>query len=366
MIINLNYWTKVIRKISIIVITIVLMYLGFKLAFFYLPFLIAFLISLLLEPIIKFFMKKLKLNRKYSSVIVIIAIMAIIIGLLLCGIITLINEGSNFLNNINEYVEMATRRIQEMISKMNLQKIKIPEAVLTTIENSSKNLLDTISLWLQSNLKNIINFITSMPTMGIYIAITFLSLYFICSDKIYMIDQLEHHLPEAWVKKFYRHIRDLIKVLGSYLKSQVILVLVSFIISIIGFYIFYFVGLNIKYPFLYAAGIAFVDALPIFGSGTIMVPWAVVSATYGDIKLGICILVLWGIMIIIRQIIEPKIVGKSIGVHPIFTLIAMYTGFKIIGIIGLFIGPIILIIIKNIFENIIEQGVVKSIININM
>ena len=366
MVIDLNYWTKVIRKIIIIISTILLVYLGFKLVFFYLPFLIAFAISLLLEPIIKFLMKKLKLKRKYSSIVVIIIIMAVIIGLILLGISTLISEGSNFLNNVNGYVEIASRKIELIINKVNLQKLNISETVLTAIENSSKELLDTISLWLQSNLKNIINFITSIPTMGVYIVITFLALYFICSDKIYMLDQVEHHLPEVWVKKFYRHIKDLIKVLGNYLKSQVILILISFIISLIGFYIFYFMGLNVKYPFLYAIGIAFVDALPIFGSGTIMVPWAVISATYGDIKLGIYILLLWGLMVVIRQMLEPRIVGKSIGVHPIFTLIAMYTGFRIVGVIGLFIGPIILIILKNIFENIISQGVIKSIVNINM
>ena len=364
MIINFNYWTKVLIKFSIVFITALLVYLGFKLAIFYLPFFIAFLISVLLEPIIRFLMKKFKLKRKYSSIIVIISIMGILIGILLLGIFTLINESSNLLSNINEYMEIASNKIQQIISTINLQRFDIPEAVLSAIENSSKDVLNTISVWIQQILRNLINFITSMPTIGVYVVITFLSLYFICSDKIYMLDQLEHHLPEIWVKKIYKHIRKLIKVLGKYLKSQTILILISFVISLIGFYIFRIIGLNIKYPFLYAVGIAFIDALPIFGSGTVMLPWAIISATYGDIKLGIYILSLWGVMSIVRQIIEPRIVGKSIGVHPIFTLIAMYTGFKITGLIGLFIGPIILIILKNIFENIISQGVIKSIFDV--
>lgn len=92
-----------------------------------------------------------------------------------------------------------------------------------------------------------------------------------------------------------------------------------------------------------------------------MIPWAIISALNGDINLGIAIIVLLIIMAIVRQVLEPKIVSKNIGVHPIFTLIAMYTGFKVIGIIGLLIGPIILIIFKNIFASMIDQGVLKMI-----
>lgn len=92
-----------------------------------------------------------------------------------------------------------------------------------------------------------------------------------------------------------------------------------------------------------------------------MIPWAIISAINGDFNLGIAIIVLLIIMSILRQILEPKLVSKNIGVHPIFTLIAMYTGFKISGVIGLFIGPIALIILKNIFSSMLDKGVVKSI-----
>lgn len=81
--------------------------------------------------------------------------------------------------------------------------------------------------------------------------------------------------------------------------------------------------------------IGFVDALPILGSGTVMIPWAIISGINGDINLGIAIIVLLIIMSVVRQVLEPKLVSKNIGVHPIFTLIAMYTGFKAIGILRL-------------------------------
>ena len=92
-----------------------------------------------------------------------------------------------------------------------------------------------------------------------------------------------------------------------------------------------------------------------------MIPWAILSAINGDIKLGVAIIVLLVLMSITRQLLEPKLVSKNIGIHPIFTLIAMYTGFKVIGVIGLLIGPIVLIIFKNIFSNLIDKGVFKTI-----
>ena len=100
------------------------------------------------------------------------------------------------------------------------------------------------------------------------------------------------------------------------------------------------------FPLLSAIGIAFIDALPILGSSTIMIPWAIIEAINGDIVLGVAIIILLSIMAVVRNIIEPKLVSKHIGIHPVFTLIAMYTGYKLMGVMGMIIGPILLIILK--------------------
>lgn len=172
-------------------------------------------------------------------------------------------------------------------------------------------------------------------------------------------------MPRSWVKKVGKHTREISHSLGGYLKAQITLVFVSFIISLAGLYIFMFFGLNIRYPLLIALITAFIDALPILGSGTVMIPWAIISALDGDFYLGISIISLWIIMCVVRQLIEPKLVSNKIGIHPIFTLIAMYTGFKLLGLIGMLLGPIALIIIKSIFSTLIEQGVIKTILDKN-
>ena len=361
MIIDMNYWSKVFRKLLIFLLSVLGIYLGFKLAIFYMPFLVAFVLSLLIEPIIKFCMKHLKIKRKTSAIIVFAIVLIIIVGLFTWGIISLINESSNLLGSLNDYAEKISLKVNEIISSIDLEKINLSNEMLNTIQNSGNEILSDLTLWVKDVLTGVLNFITSIPTIGIYTVISVLSLYFICVDKIYIIDQFEHHFPEIWVKKIVKHLRDIIKSLGNYLKAEAILVLISFVICLMGLIIFKMVGLNVEFPLIAALVIGFVDALPIFGSATAMIPWAIISAIDGDITLAIAILVLLFIMSIARQIIEPKIVSGKLGIHPIFTLIAMYTGFKFIGVIGMLIGPIILIILKNIYSGMIDKGIAKAI-----
>lgn len=325
------------------------------------PFLVAFIISLIIEPAIKFIMKKLKLTRRASSIIIFAIVSLILIGGLAWIIITLFSESSSLLQSLNDYFDKAYAQFQNFISSFNFDKIHLSDEILGVIQNSTGDVLDAVSNWVRNLLNGLINWVTSLPSMAICIGITVVALYFICVDKIYIIDQIEHHVPQTWVKKIGTHLRDLIKTLGGYLKAEATLVLVSFVISLVGLYILQFMNFNIQYPLLMALFIGFVDALPILGSGSVMIPWAILCGINGDISLGIAIIVLLVIMSIVRQVLEPKLVSKNIGVHPIFTLIAMYTGFKTIGVIGLLIGPIVLIIFKNIFASLIDQGVFKTI-----
>ncbi|MBR2787063.1 MAG: sporulation integral membrane protein YtvI [Clostridia bacterium] len=358
---DLSYWVDVIKKLILFILGMFLIYIGFKISIFYIPFLIAFALSVLIEPLIKFCMKKLKMRRKVSAILIFAVILSIIIGLIVLGLITLVSETSNFLSNINYYFERISEGSQSLISRFNFDKIKMSDELTTILKNSTGDFIQTASSWVKDILTKLLNTLTSLPEAGLYIVITILALYFMCTDKIYMLDQMEHHLPEKWVKNLSKHLKALIRALGCYLKAQLKLVLISFVISTVGLYIFSITGMNVKYPLMSAIGIAIVDALPIFGSGTVMVPWAVWSGFNGDARLGISILVLWIIMCVTRQIVEPKIVSGQIGIHPIFTLIAMYTGFRFLGFIGLFIGPILLIVLKNIYEVRIDKGVVKSI-----
>ena len=361
----LNFFrTSVIKRIEILALIIIGIFFSLKLIIFYMPFLIAFIISLIIEPIIKMLMKKLKVSRKFSSILVFVIVFGTILGFLIWGVSTIVSESTNLLKNFNEYFSKINIGIQQLIERFNLDKISFPVETKQIIQDAFVSVLEHISSFVQEFLENIVKILTSIPNIAINFAITILALYFICTDKIYMIDELEHHLPEKWVKEIFEHLRGITKTLGGFLKAQLILILISFVISLIGLYIMHFAGLNVGFPLLIALGISFIDALPILGSGAVMVPWAVISGLNGELSLGICIIGLLIIMSTTRQFIEPKIVSGNIGIHPIFTVIAMYTGFKLIGVTGMIVGPILLIILKNIFQDFIDSGIVKSIVEI--
>lgn len=356
---KLKYWTTVLKNIAIFLLSLILIFALLKLAVFYMPFLIGFIISLLIEPLIRRLANRAGIERKTSAIIVLIVIFTILIGLIMWGIITLVTESSTLLESLNIYIE----KISGFIGNLKIRELELPEKVSEIINNCTSKLLNTVTTFTTNFLTGTLQKVTSIPIAFIYITITILSTYFICADKFYILDQLEHHVPRLWVKRFGKHLKEITTVLGNYLKAEVILVVISFFIVLIGLTIGKFAGLNIEYPLLCALGIAFVDALPIVGSGTVMLPWAIFAILDEKISLSLLLVGLYVLTIIIRQVVEPKLISNKIGIHPIFTLIAMYTGFKIIGVIGLFLGPIILIILKNIFATMIDDGIVKSIFN---
>ncbi len=361
MVVDIGYWKKVTKRLVTLIITIIGIYFAFKMAVFYMPFLIAFIISLIVEPIIRRIHNKTKLTRKVSAIVVLIIVFAIIVGLLIWGIAILIEEGSSLLGSLNYYIDEGYNYIMGYIDKLNFDEIKISGEVENILKSSTTNLLDTISKWLSEFLKNMISKISSIGTVGIYTVITILATYFICADRLYILDQIEHHFPKEWVKRISKNIRKIVILLGGYLKAQVILVVINFILVLIGLFMFQIFGLNVGYPLLIALLIAFADILPIVGSGTVIVPWSIISAMQGDINLAMALFILFVVISVVRQLLEPKVVSNQIGIHPIFTLIAMYTGYKLIGIMGMLIGPIIIIILKPIFETLIDKGIVKTI-----
>ena len=199
-----KYWTSVVKRILLVFLAIILTIVAFKLAIFYMPFLIAFIISLIIEPLIKKLMKNLKITRRLSSIIVFVITFGIIIGLLVLGIATIVSESSNLLSDFNNYYDNIYFQVQKILEKFNSVKLRFSKELIDIIEKNSFTILNNISNYFQNFLMGIVNGIKLIPCMMIYVGVTILALYFICTDKIYMLDELEHHLPEKWMKELTR------------------------------------------------------------------------------------------------------------------------------------------------------------------
>ena len=114
------------------------------------------------------------------------------------------------------------------------------------------------------------------------------------------------------------------------------------------------------YALILGIAISIIDALPILGTGTVLIPWGLGAIFTGNVRLGLYLLILYGICFLVRQLLEPKIISGQIGLHPLVTLMTMYAGLRTIGLLGMIIGPVIALIIKNIAQ----AGVFKAIWNI--
>ena len=263
MIVDVGYWTRILKNILVLIVSIILIFLVLKLAIFYMPFLIGFIISLFVEPLIKLVVKKTKLERKKGAIIVLAIIFIILLGLLTWGVVTLLTESSNLLQSLNKYIQLIYSKINEYMKIIKDGNSKIPVEIVTIIEKSTDKVIVFITNYVSTFLSKVTQTISALPTIGIYTFITLLATYFICTDKLYIIDTLEHQLPKRWAKKIGIHLREIIKSLGGYLKAEAILIIISFFIVLIGLYILQFLNFNVPYPFLAALGIGFVDALPI-------------------------------------------------------------------------------------------------------
>ena len=178
MVIDMNYWTKVLKKLMILIISLFGLYLVFKVAVFYLPFLIAFILALILEPAIRFLMRNCKFKRNVSSIIILVLVTGILLGLIAWGIATIISEGSNLLDNLGTYVTQATRFIQDILKDDNLKKFNIPNNVITTIEKSATDLLRNSYILAKFFLKSCVSMDNINSNDGSLLSSNFFSIIF--------------------------------------------------------------------------------------------------------------------------------------------------------------------------------------------
>lgn len=329
-----------------------IIYFGCKYALRWLfPFIIAFIIVAIIQSIAKPI--KRILNCKNEKIA--IAVLLMIYGLIGFGLaISFIKIGiilSELLKNlpmlISTYVEPTVTTLfnQIELAVVNLDPSLI--SMLTTFENNFMDIVMSIATTLSKNsLPLISSFATSIPTFFISLLITIISSFFIAIDYNSINEFILAQCNDT-VKGYLYDIKDyttntLFKIIFAYAKIMTI----TFVELSLGLLI-----LGIKSPFLIAFLIAVFDILPVLGTGGIMIPWILYLLINAQVSLAIGLAILYIVITIIRNIIEPKIVGSQIGAHPLLMLIGIYAGVKIFGMFGIIAFPITLIIIKNLNDS---------------
>ena len=361
---NRRFNIQSIRKfyfVLYIATTLLVVFLLFKLGIFLFPFVLAFIFSMITQPIARFINKKTHLSAKVSTIISIVAFFLVLFGLMSVVSIKFIEEIYNLSKNLRgssaQFNELWNKSLDQGFVYIDY----LPKEFITQIQSYTGEFINFAARSATTFVNQTIRFITSIPTLIVYTSITILSTLFMSLDKNDIVKFLEHQFPISWLNKIYNIKRDILSVFGSYLRAQLILVTICFFELLIALNLFLFLGLNVKYPLIFSIVISLIDALPILGAGAILIPWSIFSFITGDIKLGFAIFILYVIVLAVRQLLEPKLISQKIGVHPLVTLVSMYSGFKLLGIIGFLIGPIVMIILKNVFSKELENGFFREI-----
>ncbi|MGB7606205.1 MAG: sporulation integral membrane protein YtvI [Lutisporaceae bacterium] len=333
----------------IYLIVIVLIYLSGKILFTYFtPFITALFLAMLIEPLVKLF-QRLKLGRGFSVVLSIILFLGSFISLSAFAIARLVfelkdlyNSLPNYYNDVYNLIDMFIQRATEFYLQLTPGATNILKDFLDTTFDKLKIVVGQM---LTQTPSSTFSFIGKLSGFLLYLIVTLLATFFLSKDKDIIIGFIYRQLSPSWKEKVLSLKKDLFQALAGFLKAQMILLSVTFLESYIGLSI-----LGIKYALIFAIVIALVDILPILGTGSIYVPAAIINVILGNYRIAISLLVLYGIIVVVRYMIEPKVVGAQLGIHPIVALASIFAGLKIMGVAGVILGPTIVVVVKA-FQN---------------
>ncbi|MFJ7637534.1 sporulation integral membrane protein YtvI [Peribacillus sp. NPDC097225] len=348
---NPVYIYRFIRFISVIGIIILGGISLFYLSKYTYPFIIAMIIAFLMNPLVTFFEKKAHLPRGLAVFVSLLLIFLIFAGLITL-LVTEIISGTNYLAGvIPEHIETIVDYIETLIATkiiplynqttamFNTLDQDQQDTILKNIQNIGESITTGVSGFIQTFLKNIPAIIGWFPTTVTALLFTLLGTFFISKDYDRFGRMTGNVLPNKLFSGAKRLFRDLKRALFGFIRAQFTLVSLTTVTILIGFLI-----LGVKYSITIALICGLVDIIPYLGTGTIFIPWIIFEFISGNTSLAIGLSVLYIIVVVQRQLIEPKVLSSSIGLDPLATLIALFIGFKLIGFLGLIAGPVTLVI----------------------
>ena len=352
-------YLKVLVNLGImLILLLVFIFVVPRVIIVFMPFVVGWVIALIAGPLVKFFEKTLKIKRKAGSAFVIIAVIALVIlaGYLL--VMKLAQETASLIGELPDMWESTLQDFTEVGQKLENASRYLPEAVQSTFKGFADNVEDYIGDLIgrlsTPTIEALGRFAMNLPSIIIGIIMCVLSAYLFVADKEYVPNLLSKIMPEAIIERWGMVKRGLRHAVGGYFKAQLKIEFWMYLLLGVGFSI-----LKVRYAFIIALGVAFLDFLPFFGTGTVLLPWAVIKFLSSDYTMVIGLLIIWGVGQLARQLIQPKIMGDSMGLAPIPTLLLLYVGYKVGGVVGMIIAVPIGIIVLNMYE----EGVFDTTLN---
>lgn len=343
-------YLKILMNLLVAALTIVFLCVIFpRLITFFMPFVIGWIISMIANPLVRFLEKRLKIVRKHGSMMIIIAVLAVVVLLGYLGISKLVAETGNLIENLPQIYENWQNDFQEIGENLQIVYNRLPKDTQRNLMQVTSNLSGYLSGLVQTigepTVGAVGNFAKNVPGTLIAIIMCLLSAYFFTAERHEILQGVKKYVSGEMWDRVSGVITDLKRAVGGYFKAQFKIMGIVYVILVIGLLI-----MRVGYAPLVAFLVAFLDALPFFGTGTVLIPWAVIKILSADYEIAVGLVILYAVTQVVRQVIQPKIVGDSIGMNPLATLIFMYIGYKVSSVIGMIIAVPVGMILINLYK----------------
>ena len=354
---------KIFRILLILLLTVIGLFLLYHFLRLTYPFLIAALLAYLIHPIIRLLEKYLRFPRPIAVLTSILLLFGIIGGLVTI-LVKVIIDGILYLSDyIPSQIQQISANIQNYFNETILPLWDQGIGWLDNIEEGQRqalqegiqivgnNIAQVLGNFGQGIASGISTFVGALPITFTVIIFSILAIYFISKDSKKYAEIYKEKLPLIFRKKTMHVLHDLkVKIFG-FLKSQIILMTLTAIVSLVGLFI-----LRVDQTLTIAVILGILDLIPYFGPGLVLIPWSIYSFFTGDIFMGVGLLILYASTVIVRQISEPKVLSTSMKLNPLAILVSMFAGLQLFGLIGLVIGPISLVLLMALYDAKVFEG----------
>jgi len=315
---------------------------------------------MLVNPLANFLQKKLAIPRGLSAVLVIILTIGIIGSAIGWAIFKIIEEARQLYLQFPQIYNSWQATIEEFTTKWEAIYVKLPINVQYMISGIGESVSGKLSGFLDNKSEPVVDyasrFAKAVPKGFVGVIVFILSSYFMIADNKTVSQTVNKMLGEKACERMNVVRSELRIYLGGYFKAQVILMFIVFAILLVELSV-----LRVSYALLIALGVAILDALPFFGSGLVLWPWAIISFATGDIKRGIGLVIVYVSIALIRRLAEPKLLSSRMGMNSILTLMSMYIGYRLLSLGGLILGPIIMMLGVSFYKAGVFDGIISFV-----
>lgn len=311
-----------------------------------LPFIVAIVIARLIEPIVRQLTERYQFRRGAASAVCTVIIFAALIALTVVIIGRAVIELTAFVKDLPTLLTSITKTISIIGDSVNGYIKSAPPEIQDYMKNAFDGLADKgaqLPASLSGDILGLLSDIAKFtPKLVLFFFTCALSVFFMSCGYKDVTAFILRQVPKSRHSSFSDFKTDLFSTFGKWLRAELMLAGITFAEMTAAFLL-----MRIDFAILLALLVAVVDLLPVLGSGAVLVPWAILSMIGGNINNGIALIVVFGVNTVVRSILEPKMIGRQIGLPPIATLIAMYVGFCSVGVLGMVLFPIGLIMVKH-------------------